>query len=143
MTTSTSSPRFRLGIRDTLRILWPHVKRNFMNQFDGIWFIVTYLLLFQVLILQLPIVYAGMIALGLTPLGGQLGSNIPLTFAEIIPWGFDHVEGPIFDSSHAGKIVAVFFAFFLGYRATLAEPALNALGDAVKRSTVGAFRKNS
>jgi hypothetical protein len=29
----------------------------------------------------------------------------------------------------------------LGYGATLAEPALNALGDAVERITVGAFRK--
>ncbi len=81
------------------------------------------------------------IALGLTPLGGQLGSNIPLAFAEIIPWGFDHVEGPLFGDGHLGKFVAIGFAFFLGYGATLAEPALNALGDTVERITVGAFRK--
>ncbi len=81
------------------------------------------------------------IALGLTPLGGQLGSNIPLAFAEIVPWGFDHVEGPLFGDGHAGKLVAIGFAFFLGYGATLAEPALNALGDTVERITVGAFRK--
>jgi hypothetical protein len=80
------------------------------------------------------------IALGLTPLGGQLGSNIPLTFAEITPWGLDHVEGPLLDG-HWGKFVAIGFAFFLGYGATLAEPALNALGDTVERITVGAFRK--
>ncbi len=81
------------------------------------------------------------IALGLTPLGGQLGSNIPLAFAEIVPWGFEHVEGPLFGDGHAGKLVAIGFAFFLGYGATLAEPALNALGDTVERITVGAFRK--
>jgi len=81
------------------------------------------------------------IALGLTPLGGQLGSNIPLAFAEIIPWGFDHSEGPLFGDGHLGKLVAIGFAFFLGYGATLAEPALNALGDTVERITVGAFRK--
>ncbi len=81
------------------------------------------------------------IALGLTPLGGQLGSNIPLAFAEIVPWGFNHVEGPLFGEGHLGKIVAIGFAFFLGYGATLAEPALNALGDTVERITVGAFRK--
>ncbi len=80
------------------------------------------------------------IALGLTPLGGQLGSNVPVAFAEILPWGLDHVEGPLFDD-HWGKFVAVGFAFFLGYGATLAEPALNALGDTVERITVGAFRK--
>ena len=81
------------------------------------------------------------IALGLTPLGGQLGSNIPLAFAEIVPWGFNHAEGPLFGDGHLGKIVAIGFAFFLGYGATLAEPALNALGDTVERITVGAFRK--
>ncbi len=81
------------------------------------------------------------ITLGLTPLGGQLGSNIPLAFAEIVPWGFDHSEGPLFGEGHLGKFVAVGFAFFLGYGATLAEPALNALGDTVERITVGAFRK--
>ena len=80
------------------------------------------------------------IALGLTPLGGQLGSNVPVAFAEILPWGLDHVEGPLF-SDHWGKFVAIGFAFFLGYGATLAEPALNALGDTVERITVGAFRK--
>lgn len=52
----------------------------------------------------------------------------------------DHVEGPLF-SDNLGKFLAIGFAFFLGYGATLAEPALNALGDTVERITVGAFRK--
>ncbi|MFK7913340.1 MAG: DUF1538 domain-containing protein [Pseudomonadales bacterium] len=81
------------------------------------------------------------IALGLTPLGGQLGSNIPLAFAEIVPWGMTIPEDPLFASADWGKLLAVGFAFFLGYGATLAEPALNALGDTVERITVGAFRK--
>ena len=80
------------------------------------------------------------IALGLTPLGSQLGANIPISFAEIVPIGLNHVEGPILEG-HLGKLLAVGFAFFLGYGATLAEPALNALGDTVERITVGAFRK--
>lgn len=80
------------------------------------------------------------IALGLTPLGSQLGSNVPLTFAQIVPWGFDFAERPLM-SANAGKMLAVLFAFFLGYGATLAEPALNALGGTVERITAGAFRK--
>ena len=80
------------------------------------------------------------IALGLTPLGGQLGSNIPATFASIVPWGSVAQVGPLFDGL-TGKLLAVGFAFFLGYGATLAEPALNALGDTVERITAGAFRK--
>lgn len=81
------------------------------------------------------------ISLGLTPLGGQLGSNVPLTFADIVPLGADSMRAALFEGEHAGKLVAVVFAFFLGYGATLAEPALNALGDTVERVTVGAFRK--
>jgi hypothetical protein len=80
------------------------------------------------------------IILGLTPLGSQLGGNIPLTFASIVPWGLDLQEEALF-SPHLGKMIAVVFAFFLGYGATLAEPALNALGDTVEKITVGAFRK--
>jgi len=80
------------------------------------------------------------ITLGLTPLGGQLGSNVPLTFAQIVPWESQYAEDPMF-AGHLGKLVAIIFAFFLGYGATLAEPALNALGDTVERITVGAFRK--
>ncbi|MEM7467332.1 MAG: DUF1538 domain-containing protein [Pseudomonadota bacterium] len=79
------------------------------------------------------------ITLGLMPLGTQLGSNIPLAFAQIVPWGLGHLEGPLFGAEHSGKLVAVGFAFLLGYGATLAEPALNALGDTVERITVGAF----
>ncbi|MEM6639473.1 MAG: DUF1538 domain-containing protein [Pseudomonadota bacterium] len=80
------------------------------------------------------------IALGLTPLGSQLGSNVPLTFAEIVPWGGEFSEQALLGAS-AGKLLAVVFAFFLGYGATLAEPALNALGSTVERITAGAFRK--
>ena len=81
------------------------------------------------------------ITLGLTPLGSQVGHNVPSTFAEIVPWGHNTLQGPTIGSGDVGKLVAILFAFFLGYGATLAEPALNALGDTVERITVGAFKK--
>ncbi len=81
------------------------------------------------------------ISLGLTPLGSQLGSNVPGTFAAITPWGMEGIEGPLFESDNAGKALAALFGFFLGYGATLAEPALNALGNTVEKITVGAFKK--
>lgn len=82
------------------------------------------------------------ISLGLTPLGSQLGSNVPATFAKIPVWQSDYTTGPIIAAGHWGKGIAIIFAFFLGYGATLAEPALNALGETVERITVGAFRKS-
>ncbi len=81
------------------------------------------------------------ITLGLSPLGAQLGSNVPATFAALTPWGMSGSEGPLFQSAFYGKLTAIVFAFFLGYGATLAEPALNALGATVEKITVGAFRK--
>lgn len=82
------------------------------------------------------------IEMGLTPLGTQLGSNIPSSFATIQPFGMDGAVGPIIGEGFLGKLLVMVFAFFLGYGATLAEPALNALGDTVQKITAGAFRKN-
>ncbi len=81
------------------------------------------------------------LTLGLTPLGAQLGSNVPVTFASIVPWGSGGVVPPLFENPITGKIVTMLFAFFLGYGATLAEPALNAMGETVEDVTVGVFKK--
>lgn len=82
------------------------------------------------------------ITLGLLPLGTQLGANIPSAFASITPWGMEGLQGPLFGEGLGGKAVAILFGFFLGYGATLAEPALNALGETVEKITVGAFPKS-
>ena len=49
-------------------------------------------------------------------------------------------DTPLF-SFVLGLCVAIGFAFILGFGATLAEPALNALGQTVENLTNGAFRK--
>ena len=67
----------------------------------------------------------------LVPLGQQVGSNLPSAFAQPA-----QLYGEV-----PGRIVAVAFAFALGYGATLAEPALNALGFTVEEVTAGAFKK--
>lgn len=81
------------------------------------------------------------LTLGLTPLGSQLGSNIPSAFATIQLWELENLYGPLYHET-TGKIVAIIFGFFLGYGATLAEPALNALGTTVEKITVGSFKKS-
>jgi hypothetical protein len=54
------------------------------------------------------------------------------------------VRGPLFGSEGgiAGMLVIILFAFVMGYGATLAEPALNALGLTVEEITVGTFPKS-
>ncbi len=52
-------------------------------------------------------------------------------------------RGPLFAFRQGmlGVLLVVVFGFFLGYGATLAEPALNALGIKVQELTVGRFKK--
>ncbi|MDH5489441.1 MAG: DUF1538 domain-containing protein, partial [Rhodospirillaceae bacterium] len=73
---------------------------------------------------------------GLANLGGQSGGLVPAAFASVS--GVDN--SPLFEFS-TGVAVAIFFAWALGFGATLAEPALNALGMTVENLTNGAFKK--
>ncbi len=73
---------------------------------------------------------------GLTALGTQAGSLLSAAFAAV-----EHVhESPIYPWS-IGIGIALIFAFVLGFGATVAEPALNALGNTVDTLTNGAFEK--
>ncbi len=73
---------------------------------------------------------------GLALLGNQAGIMLPGAFAELsyMP------DTPIYWFS-LGITVVLVFAFILGFGATLAEPALNALGATVESLTNGVFRK--
>ena len=82
------------------------------------------------------------IAIGLTPMGDQLGTNIVTSFEFTQPWMYETgIQEPLI-AGESGKFIAIIFAFILGYGATLAEPALNALGATVEKITVGAFKKS-
>jgi len=74
---------------------------------------------------------------GLAKLGGQSGGLVPAAFTNITL-----VENSPLYSLTMGISIAALFAWFLGLGATLAEPALNALGTTVENLTNGAFRKS-
>jgi hypothetical protein len=73
---------------------------------------------------------------GLAKLGSQSGSFVPAAFIPL-----ETVEGSPLYVYSVGVFIALFFAWILGFGATLAEPALNALGQTVEDLTSGAFRK--
>lgn len=75
---------------------------------------------------------------GLSKLGGQSGSFIPAAFTEV-----SGVDGSPLYFFALGILIALVFAWALGFGATLAEPALNALGITVENLTNGAFRKST
>lgn len=75
---------------------------------------------------------------GLSKLGAQSGSLVPASFTAI-----ESVERSPLYGVLTGLFVALGFAWILGFGATLAEPALNALGLTVENLTNGAFRKST
>lgn len=132
------------------------------------------------------------IELGLSRLGGEIGTNLPTSFKaveitqerevirnfdpdivskaitaegleeifsrktsdgyELLPYRSENydsrtgqyshtpIRGPLF-GDRFGILIVIIFGFMMGYSATLAEPALNALGATVEELTVGTFRK--
>ncbi len=74
---------------------------------------------------------------GLGAIGSQTGGVLPAAFMEIPV----SESSPIFNIV-TGLSIVIGFAFILGFGATLAEPALNALGLTVQDLTNGAFKKS-
>lgn len=97
---------------------------------------------FWIVMYGLILCLAGMIifgiglSYGLAKLGGQSGSLVPAAFTQL-----ENVENSPLYVFPLGFTIAIFFAWVLGFGATLAEPALNALGMTVENLTNGAFRK--
>ncbi len=73
---------------------------------------------------------------GLVSLGEQAGANVPWAFSPHWQTG-----APPLYPFVLGIGVTLVFAFAVGYGATVAEPALNAMGMTVENLTDGAFRK--
>jgi len=74
---------------------------------------------------------------GLGAIGSQAGSVLPAAFMELPISQFS----PIYPEL-VGICIVIAFAFLMGFGATLAEPALNALGLTVQNLTNGAFKKS-
>ena len=75
---------------------------------------------------------------GLAKLGGQSGGLVPAAFTAV-----EGIAGSPLYFYVGGVVLALLFAWVLGFGATLAEPALNALGITVENLTQGVFRKST
>jgi len=73
---------------------------------------------------------------GLSKLGGVAGSLVPSAFM-----GIPGIEGSPIYAYVVGLVIALVFAWILGFGATIAEPALNALGLTTEELTNGVFKK--
>lgn len=118
--------------------------------------LVMFLLVVLVVILREEIVRAGIVTYGIIlTIIGMIIFNLGLTYGlaalgnqsgNLIPAAFQHISqvphSPLFDWYFTGIIVTFVFAWLLGYGATLAEPALHAVGLTVETLTQGAFKKS-
>ena len=75
---------------------------------------------------------------GLSRLGNESGSLLPAAFTQIAA-----VESSPLYIYVVGLFMALAFSWFLGFSATMAEPALNALGLTVQNLTQGVFKKST
>ncbi|MBS1138635.1 MAG: hypothetical protein H6R13_88 [Proteobacteria bacterium] len=73
---------------------------------------------------------------GLVALGNEAGNNVPWAFSK------HRLSGaPPLYPRMLGLTMVLIFAFCIGFGATMAEPALNAMGLTVENLTDGAFKK--
>ncbi|MGB5443082.1 MAG: DUF1538 domain-containing protein [Gammaproteobacteria bacterium] len=118
--------------------------------------LVLFLYLVMKLMLGEKISHAGMIAYGIAlTLAGMCIFNLGLTYGlsrlgsesgSLLPAAFTHiaaVEASPLYIYFIGLVLALTFAWFLGFGATLAEPALNTLGFTVQNLTQGVFKKST
>ena len=75
---------------------------------------------------------------GLSKLGANAGGLVPMAFMEVSGMP----ASPLYVYA-VGLGLALAFAWFLGFGATLAEPALNALGITTENLTNGVFKKKT
>jgi hypothetical protein len=97
------------------------------------------IILFGILLCVLGMVVFSLgLTYGLTKLGGQSGGLVPAAFESIQ----EVKDSPLY-FRELGLFIAISFAWLLGFGATLAEPALNALGMTVENLTNGSFKKST
>ncbi|NCW78832.1 MAG: DUF1538 domain-containing protein [Oxalobacteraceae bacterium] len=107
-------------------------------------FIITYGLVLSVVgmcVFNIGLLY------GLSALGDQAGSLVPgafqsITLPERLLLPGENAEYGNLYGQFWGIIIACVFSWVLGFGATLAEPALNALGSTVQNMTNGSFKKS-
>ena len=111
----------QLGFSGIFAILWPYTREKFLEQIKSIWFIVVYLLFFQIIILGLPIVYATMIGIGIAVVAIGLTFFMEGLRIGLMPLG--ETLGAVLPRNSSLPIILC-FSFLLGLGATFAEPAI-------------------
>ena len=116
--------RLKLGFSKTMDILLPYIGRKIIEQVKIVWFIIAYLVLFQIFVLKLPIVFSLMIAVGV--LFVILGLTFFMEGLDVGLMPFGEIIGSVLPKKSKLPVILI-FAVLLGIGATFAEPAIAVL----------------
>ncbi len=117
----------RITLRQRLEILGNYAKTKMAEQLKSVALIISYLVLFQTLVLGMEILHAGTIALGVVVIVVGLAFFMEGLVLGIMPLG-ETIGLRLPEKSPIA--VVLFVAFVLGVGATFAEPAIGILKNA-------------
>ena len=124
MSAQQSSARVTVSFGQALKMLWPYAQSKIVEQIKTVWLIVAYLVVFQLIVLAIPIADALVVAIGVGVVILGLAFFMEGLFLGLMPLG--EICG-IRLPQKAGLPVILIFAFILGMGATFAEPAIAVL----------------
>lgn len=114
----------KVSFSQALRLVGPYIKDRLMGQIKSVWLIIVYLIFFQTVILGIRIADASIIGIGIGLVIAGLTFFMEGLFLGLMPLG-ELVGVKLPQKSTLPAILA--FALVLGFLATLAEPAIQAL----------------
>ncbi|MBL8025271.1 MAG: DUF1538 family protein, partial [Fibrobacteres bacterium] len=114
----------KLGFRQKIGLLVPYAKKRVMAQVQAVSLIVIYLVLFQTIVLRIPIADAALVSAGIAVVIIGLAFFMEGLFLGLMPLG--EVIGIKLPQKAKLPIILI-FSFILGMGATFAEPAIGVL----------------
>jgi hypothetical protein len=128
----TVKKEIKFGFRKTCKLIYQYARKKIIEQIKVVSVIITYLILFQTIILKIPLADSALIAAGIVLVVAGLTFFMEGLFLCFMPLG----ETIGTKLPQKAKLVAIIsFAFILGLVATFAEPVIGALRLAGSRVT--------
>ena len=127
MTRELAPSRVKIPFGQALRLVGPYAGGKVVEQIRSVALIVAYLVLFQLIVLGIPIANATVVALGIGVVILGLALFMEGLFLGLMPLG--EICGIMLPQRTALLVILV-FAFTLGVGATFAEPAIGVLKSA-------------
>ncbi len=127
MATNQKEERIHIGFSEAMGLILPYAKQKLKEQIKSVFLIVSYLILFQILALHVPIMEASTVAFGISLVVFGLAFFLEGLFLGLMPLG-ETLGIRLPQKSNLTTILV--FSFLLGGGTTLAEPAIGVLKSA-------------